>query len=134
MSPRRGRSQPSAARIAAEDARMVFVEEYRFLRRSLMSHEAIARKLGITVGTLQTRILRYDCLILSPAEQRIGERLDALIEKGQPFTLAQVSPLDDGTAVWLVGIALKRGRIRSSRTRAAGPRHPSVYTPVRSRP
>ncbi|WP_433678054.1 hypothetical protein [Nocardia sp. CA-119907] len=133
MSPRRGRSQPSAARIAAENARMVFVEEYRFLRQSLMSHEAIARKLGITVGTLQTRILRYDCLILSPAEQRISDNLDALIEHGQPFTLEQVCPLDDGTVHWLISAALKRGRIRSSQTRSSRTQQPPVYTPVRRR-
>ncbi|MFF0527804.1 hypothetical protein ACFYT3_05390 [Nocardia amikacinitolerans] len=134
MRARRGRSQLSTARIAAEDARRIFIEEYRFLRGSLMSHQSIARHLGISLSTLQTRVMRYDCLILTAAEQRISDRLDALIEAGEPFTLEQVSALDDGTAHWLISTALKRGRIRSSHTGTGRPRSPSVYTPVRSTP
>ncbi|MGV9611382.1 hypothetical protein [Nocardia xishanensis] len=134
MTGRRGRSQLSAARIAAEDARRIFIEEYRFLRGSLMSHESIARHLGISLATLQTRVMRYDCLILTAAEQRISDRLDALIEAGEPFTLEQVSALDDGTALWLIGTALGRGRIRSSQAGSGRPRRPSVYIPVRGAP
>ncbi|WP_067844489.1 hypothetical protein [Nocardia lijiangensis] len=134
MTARRGRSQLSAARIAAEDARRIFIEEYRFLRGSLMSHESIARHLGISLATLQTRVMRYDCLILTAAEQRISDRLDALIEAGEPFTLEQVSALDDGTAQWLISTALGRGRIRSSQTGSGRPRRPSTYIPVRGAP
>ncbi|WP_433206350.1 hypothetical protein ACQP1G_19735 [Nocardia sp. CA-107356] len=86
------------------------------------------------MSTLQTRILRCDCLILSPAEQRISDNLDALIEHGEPFTLEQVCPLDDVTVHWLISAAFKRGRIRSSQTRSRRTQQPPVYTPVRSRP
>ncbi|MEU7214530.1 hypothetical protein [Nocardia iowensis] len=126
----RGRPSLDSVTRSKEDAKRVFVAEYRFLREANMTHDAIAQRLGLTVATLRTRILRYDCLILSQAEQRIADRLDGLIDAGEPFTLEQLHTLDDGIASMLVQIALKRGRIRSSQSRAQRPRRAPVYTPV----
>lgn len=126
----RGRPSLDTVKMSKEDARRVFVAEYRFLREANMTHEAIAQRLGLTVATLRTRIVRYDCLILSQAEQRIADRLDQLITAGEPFTLEQLHSLDGGTALMLVQMALKRGRVRSSQSRAQRPRRAPVYTPT----
>lgn len=125
--PRKQRG-PSALSMAAEDARRVFIEEYRFLRASLMTHDAIARRLGISLIALQARILRYDCLILLPAEQKIAHRLDEFITTGRPFTLEQLSALDTGTAALLIDIARRRGRVRPTRTRRT--EGSTVFVPV----
>ncbi|WP_225728872.1 MULTISPECIES: hypothetical protein [unclassified Nocardia] len=125
-SNRRRRSRDSAAR---DDAGRVFVEEYRFLRGGNMSHQAIARHLGISLDTLQARLLRYDCVILSAAEERIADRLDDLITRGDPFTLEQVTALDDGTALILVNIAVERGRLRSGKPGGIR-RSATIYTPI----
>ncbi|MFD6155099.1 hypothetical protein ACFWF7_16545 [Nocardia sp. NPDC060256] len=131
-----GRRRPSldAITTSKEDAQRIFVAEYRFLREANMTHEAIAARLGLTVATLRTRILRYDCLVLSKAEQRIADRLDEFIAAGEPFTLEQLHTLDGGIALMLVQIALKRSRIRSSQSRAQRPRRAPVYTPVDTTP
>ncbi|MBF6333370.1 hypothetical protein [Nocardia transvalensis] len=128
MNRSRRQRGPSALAMAAEDARRVFIEEYTFLRESLMTHEAIARRLGISLIALQARILRYDCLILLPAEQKIADRLEKLIAAGRPFTLEQVSALDDGTTALLVDIARRRGSVRTQNTRRTD--GPTVYVPV----
>ncbi|MEV6324538.1 hypothetical protein AB0M45_25610 [Nocardia sp. NPDC051787] len=134
MSTRRKRSPLNAIAMDGENARRIFIQEYTFLREGNMSHEAIARRLGLSLATLQTRIMRYDCLVLSETEQRVSDRIDELITAGEPFTLEQVTSLDDGTAQLLVNIALKRGRVKSSQSRTSRPKRPSVYTPVRSDP
>ncbi|MFG1796740.1 hypothetical protein [Nocardia sp. NPDC049149] len=126
----RGRPSLDAVTMSKEDAKRIFVAEYRFLREANMSHDAIAQRLGLTIATLRTRILRYNCLVLSKSEQRIADRLDAFIDAGEPFTLEQLHALDAGIALMLVQIALKRGRIRSSQSRAQRPRRAPVYTPV----
>ncbi|WP_054812220.1 hypothetical protein [Nocardia arizonensis] len=130
MSTVRGRSGLHAKSIEAENARRIFIEEYRFLREGQMSHEAIARRFGMTVGALQTRVLRYGCMVLTAAEQRASERLDVLIERGDPFTLDDLGGVEDTVVLWLVGTALKRGRIRSSQGQAGRKHRVSVYTPV----
>ncbi|MBF6062836.1 hypothetical protein IU500_13355 [Nocardia terpenica] len=128
MNRSRRQRGPSALSMAAEDARRVFIEEYRFLRASLMTHDAIARRLGISLIALQARILRYDCLILLPAEQKIANRLDEFITAGRSFTLEQISALDTGTAALLIDIARRRGRVRPTRTRRT--EGPTVFVPV----
>ncbi|MET7771410.1 hypothetical protein [Nocardia sp. NPDC005366] len=130
MSTVRGRSSLHARSIEAQDARRIFIEEYRFLREGQMSHESIAQRFGMSLTTLQTRVLRYGCMVLTAAEQRASDRLDALIERGDPFTLDELSGVDDTAASWLVGMALKRGRVRSSQAETGRKHRPSVYTPV----
>lgn len=130
MSTVRGRSGPHAMSIEAEDARRIFIEEYRFLREGWMSHESIARKFGISVATLQTRVMRYGCMVLTAAEQRASDHLDHLIERGEPFTADELSGVEDTVVFWLIGTALKRGRIRSSQAETGRKHRASVYTPV----
>ncbi|MET7772319.1 hypothetical protein [Nocardia sp. NPDC005366] len=116
--------------IEAQDARRIFIEEYRFLREGQMSHESIARKFGISVATLQTRVMRYGCMVLTAVEQRASDHLDALIQRGEPFTLDELGGVEDTVVFWLIGTALKRGRVRSSQTEAGRKHRASVYTPV----
>ena len=133
MSTVRGRSPLHARSIEAEDARRIFTEEYRFLREGQMSHERIAHRFGMSVATLQTRVMRYGCMVLTAAEQRASDHLDVLIERGTPFSLDELVGVDDTAASWLIGTALKRGRIRSSQAEAARKHRPTVYTPVQGR-
>ncbi|MGW4364572.1 hypothetical protein ACWEKT_02915 [Nocardia takedensis] len=119
--------------IEAQDARRIFIEEYTFLREGQMSHAAIARRFGMSVGTLQTRVLRYGCMVLTAAEQRASDHLDALIEGGAPFTLDDLAGVDDTVVFWLISTAVKRGRIRSSQAAPGRKHRASVYTPVQDR-
>ena len=133
MSTVRGRSGTHAKSIEAQYARRIFIEEYQFLREGQMSHAGIARLFGMTVATLQTRVLRYGCMVLTAAEQRASDHLDALIARGESFTLDDLAGVDEAVVFWLVSTAVKRGRIRSSQA-APGRRHrASVYTPVAGR-